>query len=369
MATSYLLDQNFQIIGIGCYFAVPADFHICARRTKTIAYDATEKAISLSITSNSIALIIAAICAAIMGYAIQRGSTCIVAAVDELITKRRANRFMSLAEAAAWVTAGALLWQMLGRHVALPIGYPASLSTAAGGLLLGIGALVTRACAFGAIARIGSGEWIYLLTPIGFFIGCVTLWPLIGHFPPMHVASPVFNAGWLLVPFAFFVSWRLIEALRAGRSGMFAAHVWHPHRATTVIGIAFAISLIAIGPWAYTSALAAIAQGQKANMFDKLLLLAIMLAGALAGGRTSGRLRWHRPTLEVAIRCVAGGALMGWGTLLIPGGNDELLLVGIPLLQPYAWLAVTSMALAIGVGQIAERRLIARSASPRIDDQ
>lgn len=312
-------------------------------------------------------LIIAAICAAIMGYAIQRGSTCMVAAVDELINKRRANRIMSLAEAAAWVTAAALLGQMLGKHVALPIGYPANLSTVAGGFLLGIGALVARACAFGAIARIGSGEWIYLLIPIGFFLGCVTIWPLIGHFPPMHIASPLFEASWLLVPFAFFVFWRLIEAVRAARSAMLAAHVWHPHRATAVIGIAFAISLISIGPWAYTSALVAVAQGMHADEFYKVVLLVIMMAGALVGGRATGRLIWRAPTLEAAIRSLAGGALMGWGTLLIPGGNDELLLVGIPFLQPYAWLAVTSMALAIGIGQFTERRLVARFARPTIN--
>ncbi len=311
-----------------------------------------------------LALIIAAVCAAIMGYAIQRGSTCIVAAVDELITKRRAHRFLSLAEAAAWVTAGALLWRILGRNIALPIGYPAGISTAAGGLLLGLGALVTRACAFGVIARIGSGEWIYLLTPIGFFLGCLAAWPSIGQVPPMHVASPLFSAGWLLVPFAFFVAWRAIEGIRAGRSGMLAAHVWHPHRATTVIGIAFAVSLVAVGPWAYTSALAAFAQGHRTDLLDKLGLLVIMLAGALVGGRTTGRLSWRIPTFETAIRCIAGGALMGWGTLLIPGGNDELLLVGMPLLQPYAWLAVASMVMAIGIGRLAERTLTLRYAAP-----
>jgi toxin CptA len=34
---------------------------------------------------------------------------------------------------------------------------------------------------------------------------------------------------------------------------------------------------------------------------------------------------------------------MGWGSLLIPGSNDGLILIGIPLLRPYAWLAFASM--------------------------
>ncbi len=308
----------------------------------------------------SFSFLIAAICAAIMGYAIQRGATCMVAAVDEVLTKRSAWRFLGLAEAAVWVAGGVLLWRVLGGQETLPIGYPMTLGTVAGGMLLGLGAFVTRACVFGAIARFGSGEWVFVLTPLGFYLGCLTIWPLIGSFPAMHVASPLFDAGWLLLPFAAFVVWRSIEAIRAGRARMLAAHVWTPHRATAVIGIVFAISLIAIGPWAYTYALLALAQGRTDGVIVKLVLLFMLFAGALVGGWTAGRLELRAPTLETAIRCLGGGVLMGWGSLLIPGGNDELLLVGIPLLQAYAWVAVASMAVAIALGLAVERRFVAR---------
>lgn len=303
----------------------------------------------------SIAFLIAAICAAIMGYAIQRGATCLVAAVDEVLTKRTAWRFAGLAEAAIWVAGGVLLWRTLGGHETLPIGYPATLATIPGGLLLGLGAFVTRACVFGAIAKFGSGEWAYILTPLGFYLGCLTIWPLIGKFPQMHVASPLFDASWLLLPFALFVGWRSVELIRAGRARMLAAHIWTPHRATAVIGIVFAISLIAIGPWAYTYALLSLAQGRTDGVIVKLVLLVMLFAGALVGGWTAGRLELRTPTLESAIRCLGGGVLMGWGSLLIPGGNDELLLVGIPLLQAYAWVAVASMAVAIALGLAVER--------------
>lgn len=314
----------------------------------------------MSVALLSIAFLIAAICAAIMGYAIQRGATCLVAAVDEVLTKRTAWRFAGLAEAAIWVAGGVLLWRTLGGHETLPIGYPATIATVAGGMLLGLGAFVTRACVFGAVARFGSGEWAYVLTPIGFYLGCLTIWPLIGKFPHMHVASPLFAASWLLVPFAAFVFWRSIEAIRAGRARMLAAHVWTPHRATAVIGIVFAISLIAIGPWAYTYALLSLAQGKTEGVIVKLVLLFMLFAGALVGGWTAGRLKLRGPTLETVIRCLGGGVLMGWGSLLIPGGNDELLLVGIPLLQAYAWVAVASMAVAIALGLAVERRFVAR---------
>lgn len=305
----------------------------------------------------SLAFLIAAVCAAIMGYAIQRGATCLVAAVDEVLTKRRAWRVVGLAEAAVWVAGSVLVWRVLGGQETLPIGYPTTVMTVVGGALLGLGALVTRACVFGAVAKFGSGEWAYALTPIGFFAGCATIWPLIGQFPAAQIASPLFGAHWLLVPFAAFVLWRIVEASRAARAGMLAAHIWTPHRATAVIGIVFGISLIAVGPWAYTYALLALAQGQTDGVLAKFVLLIALFVGALVGGWTAGRLKLVVPNLETVIRCSGGGVLMGWGSLLIPGGNDELLLVGIPLLQPYAWVAVASMAVAIGLVQAGTRRL------------
>jgi toxin CptA len=38
---------------------------------------------------------------------------------------------------------------------------------------------------------------------------------------------------------------------------------------------------------------------------------------------------------------------MAWGSLLIPGSNDGLILIGIPLLRPYAWIAFIAMFAAI----------------------
>jgi toxin CptA len=42
----------------------------------------------VQILLTSAAFLIAAVCAGLMGYAIQRGATCTVAAVDEVVSKR-----------------------------------------------------------------------------------------------------------------------------------------------------------------------------------------------------------------------------------------------------------------------------------------
>ena len=68
-----------------------------------------------------------------------------------------------------------------------------------------------------------------------------------------------------------------------------------------------------------------------------------------------------RPITVVAMwgdhNCFAGGALMGWGSLLIPGGNDGLILIGMPLLWPYAWVAFATMCLTIAAAQVMQRRV------------
>jgi hypothetical protein len=115
----------------------------------------------------SIAFAVAAICAGLMGSAIQRGATCTVAAMDEVVRKRAFSRLGSMLEASLWVLGGLLIAQAFHALPRMPAGYAVTWSTILGGALLGVGAFVNGACVFGAIARLGSGEWAYLLTPIG----------------------------------------------------------------------------------------------------------------------------------------------------------------------------------------------------------
>ncbi|MEO5771738.1 MAG: YeeE/YedE thiosulfate transporter family protein, partial [Burkholderiaceae bacterium] len=61
------------------------------------------------------------------------------------------------------------------------------------------------------------------------------------------------------------------------------------------------------------------------------------------GGFTAGRWQSTPVSATQLLRCLVGGVVMGWGSLLIPGSNDGLILIGIPLLHPYAWLAFASM--------------------------
>ncbi len=289
-----------------------------------------------------------------MGYAIQRGATCTVAAVGEIVENRSAHRLVALAEAALWVAAGLVVARQFGIVTHLPGGIATSGWTVAGGALLGLGAWLNRACVFGAIARLGSGEWVYLATPLGFFFGALTL-PLVFGMPTpqmltegsMLLRIPVW-AGWIAMP---LVLWRLAAHLtRSGRT------IWSPHEATLVIGLTFLVLLVIAGPWTYTELLTDAAKGMVGHVAFRTILFVALLSGAWYGGWTAGRFKSRRISAADIARCLVGGLLMGWGSLVLPGGNDSLILVGMPLLHAHAWLGIGTMCLVIAGMLLLERR-------------
>ena len=89
--------------------------------------------------------------------------------------------------------------------------------------------------------------------------------------------------------------------------------------------------------------------------FVRGLLLLALFGGALLGGWTAGRIKPARPTLGAIARCLGGGFLLGLGGSLVPGANDGLILLGLPLLYPHAWLAFASMALTIAAALIVQQ--------------
>ncbi len=298
----------------------------------------------------SLTFLLATLCAGLMGYAIQRGATCTVAAIGEIAEQSSARRLIALAEAALWVAGCLLIARWIGFIPTLPGGFAVTGWTVAGGALLGAGAYINQACVFGAIARLGSGDWSYVLTPIGFFAGAASMMLTFGTIMPIPVRTETFLPDWVAIGFALYAVWRIIGILLRIRSERrVAKHVWAPHEATLIIGITFVIMLLSVGAWAYTDLLSRLAMGMSDNADWRVILFVALLGGATLGGWTAGRLSSRRPTLSGMARCFTGGLLMGWGSALIPGGNDGLILIGMPLFQMHAWVAIISMCATIWI--------------------
>ena len=304
-------------------------------------------------------LALAALLVALMGYAIQRGATCTVVAVREIVERRRATRLAALVEAALWVSGGLVVASALGASMATPLDHRLTLGAVAGGALLGLGAWLAGACVFGAIARLGSGEWAYGAVPLGFFAGCVAAAQLGWLMPPMALAahSPFAGApGWAALAVLAAAALRIAALVRSGgwRHGPEHGSLWHPHSATIVIALAFVFVLFLAGPWAYTDLLAGFAAGRADSLGPQLLLFAALLGGAILGGARAGLLKARMPRADTVLRCFAGGALMALGGLLVPGSNDGLVLIGAPNLHLYACVALAAMVAAIGAAVVLE---------------
>ncbi|TXG84205.1 MAG: hypothetical protein E6R12_05340 [Sphingomonadales bacterium] len=312
----------------------------------------------------SAALITLAACAA-LGFSIQKGGTCMVAAVEEFWTTRRVRLGRSLIETALWVTLLVGVAALLGLTVpATPDAVP-GLSVAVGGVLLGLGAWLNGACALGTLAKIGSGQWAFFVTLAGIIVG-VEISASAGLISETDmrlrampsVGALIFPSGSLLI----VLHWRALLGRRDGDREHRKDLQW----ATVAIGICITIIGLSVGSWSYTAALRAILNhGPLAHRFDLAMLLAI-LGGAIVGGRI-GKVAIKQATrsslLENA-RHLGGGLLMGLGGGLVPGGNDQLILFNAPLLEPFAWLALTTMTLTILVCLAFERRSAAASPCP-----
>jgi toxin CptA len=287
--------------------------------------------------------------AAAMGISIQRGGTCMVSAVDHLVSQGSVRKFTALAECSLWTAALGFAAAGIGLGFAASPAFPLGLATVAGGFLLGLGAWLNGACVFGSIARIGGRDWHYLLTPPGYLAGSLLHAALLGASAPA-IPEPA-PAGPHPVLLALVIVSALVSLAAYGierRKGRSISALWDYRHATIAIGFTFVILALLAGPWTYTEALGRAAHGKGWPGWVETGLFAALLAGAVLGG--SGLPGPQALTAKRAGLCLAGGALMGLGGSLVPGGNDNLILVGLPALQAHAWVAIAVMTATIATG-------------------
>jgi toxin CptA len=89
------------------------------------------------------------------------------------------------------------------------------------------------------------------------------------------------------------------------------------------------------------------------------LLLLALFGGAVIGGWTAGRIKPAKPNVTAIARCLVGGFMLGFGGSLVPGANDGLILLGLPLLYPHAWVAFAGMLLTIAAALVVQQHAAA----------
>ena len=308
--------------------------------------------------------IVSLLLAALMGFAVHRASLCMVRTVAEILSTHRAYMMFTMLKAVLWVMAFAVPILLFLPESAAPNRiYAITFAAIAGGFLFGVGAATNGGCAFSTLGHLANGNLWMLTTLLGFCIGVAglsSIIPMTDHgqaLTPLLSKAPkslilvVLTLLWLFLCWELFRLWRS-RAKGSGWIQLFFSRHYRLSTAALLLGFNGGVLYALHDAWTYTNALKRQVQSLWLPI-DQPLTINLLLFLALFGGmllsawqRGSLRLRWHR--VQAWPRHFIGGAFMGAGAVLIPGGNDTLILKSLPGLSPHAIPA--SAALFCGIG-------------------
>ena len=317
-------------------------------------------------------LIIACILAATLGFAVHRASICTVRAVAEFAHSGTGYMFTSIVKSALWVFAITIPVFLLFPQTASGVsGWQLTFTAMIGGLLFGIGAGVNGACAYATMARMIDGEIGMLLTIFGFALGVLLFVALIGTGALVRPA-PARSQLAAVAQFAPYIAaallalglYEVIKLWRGRAAGstirsLICAPAYRLSTAALLIGVAGGLILLLFGSAGYTTTFQQVVEAHAGARpmpaYGRWVVLGAVLFGMFASTwqRGSFRIDWQ-PRLSW-LRNILGGILMGLGCALLPGGNDALILYGIPGLSPHALPAYGALLLGIFVALLTMR--------------
>jgi hypothetical protein len=262
-----------------------------------------------------------------LGVAIQHGTICAVRAMSEVVRDRKADDLLGFFECGLWALLAA--WLLIP-DMAIPQWQP-MVSLCLGAALFGAGATINGGCAFGSIARLGEGKAEYLLTGAGAYLAFRLLETIGLGAPTMQEHAAVPENALLFVLFGLpglillrFALWKRPIRVILRLSFLMA-----------VIGTIGTFVGVLHQPWPWMLVLREIGTANWLTCAASIGLI----SGSIANGLFLGRFKLAPPRLSALPRRFAGGLMMGAGGALIPGGNDSLILQGVPSGDPLAFLA------------------------------
>jgi uncharacterized membrane protein YedE/YeeE len=313
------------------------------------------------------ALILASALAAILGFAAHRASVCTVRGVAEVISSRTGHMLASIGKSVLWVIAVtipvSLLMPSAGANLTW---WPLTGAAVLGGFAFGMGAAVNGACAYSTMARLVDGEGGMLVTVAALAFGVLGFGALVErHWLERPVPTPA-PAGspnaWVLAIGLAFVLWGVYEAARLWRTRPAGVRIrdlalspkYRLSSAAMLIGLAGAVIFLMYGSASYTGTVQQLVEASRGMRgfpaTERWVLLVAALVGMLLSTVQRGSFWLDWQPRWMWLRNICGGVLMGLGVALTPGGNDALVLYGIPSLSPHALPAFLAMAVGIALG-------------------
>ncbi|MGB5484119.1 YeeE/YedE thiosulfate transporter family protein [Parasphingorhabdus sp.] len=298
----------------------------------------------------------------ILGFALSRAATCTVAATDRWVNQGKLDWLFGLTVVASWAAIMLfLLVKWTGRvHLPLDIALNGQLFFGAG--MMGLGAIINRACFIGTVGYIGTGKFSYILSFIGLgfalwlaggkgldLFGPITFLPrtTIEQTPAKQIALGLFGM------IALVSLWLVLIKRK-----------W-TYVALITIGVCAATIYGTRPEWAYTALLNSFLQGQGLSVGKTVELAVVALfAGAIISSWLKDRFKPEWGGWKLALTNLAGGFLMGIGASAVPGGNDVLLMWTIPGLTFYGLVAYLTMIATIAVAMLIGKRFSPQSSPP-----
>ena len=319
-------------------------------------------------------LIICLVLAFVLGFAAHRASVCTVRAVAEIMHSRTVYMAASIIKAVFWIILVTLPFFWLAQPAGPYFGgWQFTLTATLGGLLFGLGAAMNGGCAYSTMTRLMDGEGRMAAAVAGFAIGIFLFlrlaalnWLAPATPAPTRVDLLVAAAPFLLVGIAVLAIFEMVRLWRSRPPGsslnsLVLARQYRLSTAALVIGLAGAAIYLLFGSAGYSSTFEVVIEAalgaREWPPAARWLILVAVLAGMLASTLQRGTFRPDWRPRRAWLRNIAGGMLMGLGVALAPGGNDALVLYGLPTLSPHALPAFAAMAAGIVGGLLLMRWL------------
>ncbi len=294
-------------------------------------------------------VVLPALLGVLLGASAHRAGLCTVKAVAEVMTTRQAHVLWSFLKASFW-TLGFLSVAALAGFEAALSPRPLLVAGLLGGILFGIGAGFNGACSLSTLSRLAEGHGVMVLTLVGWGVGLVAMRQIAPA--PHDVPRVTMFPAWLVLPGVAWIAWeggRLVRLVRRRGRAILTDGFWPLSLGVFLIALGNTGLMLMDRPWSFTStAICATGAARIAPCAHPLTLwlvsgtaMVAMIASAML--RRSFRLRPVR--LQSALRRLGAGSLMGAGAAMIPGGNDGLILFGVPSLSPHAlpsWFGIVA---------------------------
>jgi len=291
-----------------------------------------------------------------VGFAMKYGGLCTYAAALQIVQARRCERLLAFLGAAAWtaVVVVPLAWfgadglRLAGTHDVWA-------AAIVGGIVLGVGAYLNRGCVFGTFVQLTGGNLSYLATLVGMVAGSLGARLAVGELVPVASARAVAAVPdaaawlWLLLGAGFLVS-RLLPQRLVGEG--WALRSRRDLLIMVTLGVGGGLLFATVRGWDFAAVLNGAAFRLASLQPDWPARLAVfctlaMVAGGITAAVVLRNFRLRRPRWRQVLGSLVGGALMGAAAIVVPGGNDGLLLSGIPVFAPHAVVAYLLMVAAM----------------------